>query len=101
MRHNEPSTATIGAAMSSPANAPLPHSTMLSANSERRSAAVVAPNAERTASSDSRRTVRASTRLATFEQAMTNSRPEAANRTHKMVFARELIWSCIRVTSMV
>ncbi len=70
---------------------------MLSAKSERRSAAVVAPNAERTASSDSRRTVRASTRLATFEHAITNSRPEAANSTHKIVLARELIWSCMRV----
>ena len=95
-----PSTATIGQASSSAASTPLPHSTRLSASSERRSAAVLAPSAERTASSDSRRTVRASTRLATFEHAITNSNPAAANSTHKTVLARELIWSCIRVASI-
>ena len=73
------------------ATAPLPHSTRLSANRERRSSAVLAPSAERIASSGSRRTVRASTRLATFELAITKSRPEAANRIHKIVLARELI----------
>jgi len=79
---------------------PLPHRTRLSASRARRNAALPAPRAERTASSDSRRTVRASTRLATFEHAITNSSPEAANRTHKTVLARELIWSCMRVTSI-
>jgi len=81
--------------------APLTHSTRLSANSDRRSAARPAPSADRTASSDSRRTVRASTRLATFELAITNSRAEAVNSTHKIVLALELIWSCILVTVMV
>ena len=58
----------------------------------------VAPRAERTASSGSRRTVRARTRLATLELAMTKSRPEAAKSIQRMVLARELIWSCMRVT---
>jgi transposase len=37
------------------------------------------------------RTSNRSTRLATFELAITNSRPEAANRIHKIVLERELI----------
>ena len=93
-----PSTATIGTANITAAIAPLPHSTRLSASSDRRNTAVLAPSADRTANSGSRRTVRASTRLATFELAITNSSPDAANSIHKIVFARALIWSCIRVT---
>jgi hypothetical protein len=91
---------TMGRAMRMAAMAPLPQRTRLSARSERRSVAVLAPRAERTASSDSRRTVRARTRLATLELAMTNRRPEAAKRIQRMLLARALIWSCMRVTPM-
>ena len=93
-----PSTLTIGTARITAAIAPLPHSTRLSASSERRKTAVLAPSADRTANSGSRRTVRASTRFATFELAITNSSPDAANRIHKIVLARALIWLCMRVT---
>ena len=77
------------------------HDVMTIRNAETRKAVMVlAPSAERTASSGSLRTVRASTRLATFELAITNSRPAAAKRIHRIVLARALIWSCIRVTSI-
>ena len=89
-----------GTARSSAATTPLPQRTTLSASRERRNTAVLAPSAERTASSGSRRTVRARTRLATLEQAITKSRPEAAKSTQSTVLARELIWSCIRVTAI-
>ena len=65
--------ATSGRASSTPSTAPAPQSTRLSASSVRRSAPWLAPSAARTASSPSRRTERARIRLATFEQAMTNT----------------------------
>ncbi len=49
-------TLTIGAAMASPARAPVPHRIRLSARRARRKAAEVPPSAERTANSGSRRT---------------------------------------------
>ena len=48
---------------------------------------VLAPSAARTASSPSRRTERARIRLATFEQAMTNTTPAAASSTSRIVRA--------------
>ncbi len=63
-------------------------------------AAELAPSAVRTASSDSRRTVRARIRFATFEQAITNSRPEAPNSSHSIVLASALIWSRNRLASI-
>src|SRR5882724_1874917 len=92
---------TIGTAMSTPANPPLPHKIKLSASSERRIAAGVAPSAERIANSDSLRTVRARIRFATFEHAITNNNPEAANKTHNTVDAFELICWCISVALIV
>ena len=71
--------------------APAPHRTRLSASSVRRSAAAEAPSAARIASSPSRRTDRARIRLATFEQAMTKIRPEAASSTSSTVRAGEMI----------
>ena len=62
----------------------------LSASSVRRSAAVCAPIAARTASSDSRRTVRARIRLATLEHAITKISIEAANSTINTVRALEV-----------
>ena len=56
-------TETRGWALSTPIAAPAPQRRRLSANSMRRSAAVLAPRAARTASSPSRRTVRARIRL--------------------------------------
>ena len=85
------STATIGCAIATPSTAPVPQSTRLSASSVRRSVAALAPSAARTASSDSRRTVRARIRFATFEQAMTNTNPDAASRTSSTVLAFAVI----------
>jgi hypothetical protein len=88
-----PSTATIGCAMATPSTAPVPQRSRLSASSVRRSVAALAPSAARTASSDSRRTLRARIRFATFEQAMTKTSPDAARRTSSTVRARAVIWS--------
>jgi hypothetical protein len=73
--------------------APAQQSRRLSANNMRRSAQVLAPIAARIASSPSRRTVRARIRLATFEQAMMKTSPEAARSTSKTVRAPEVISS--------
>ena len=86
-----PSTATIGCAIATPSTAPVPQRSRLSASSVRRSVAVLAPSAARTASSDSRRTLRARIRFATFEHAMTNTSADAASRTSSTVLAREVI----------
>ena len=85
------SMATIGLAMSTPRVAPAPQSSRLSASSVRRSAPALAPSAARTASSPSRRTDRARIRLATFEQAITNTRAEAARSTSNTVRAGDVI----------
>ena len=61
------STATIGCAIATPSTAPLPQRIRLSASSVRRSVPLLAPSAARTASSPSRRTLRARIRFATFE----------------------------------
>ena len=74
-----------------PRIAPAPQSSRLSASSVRRSAPALAPSAARIASSPSRRTERARIRLATFEQAMTKTSPEAASRTSSTVRAGEVI----------
>ena len=71
--------------------APAPQSSRLSASSVRRSAPVLAPSAARIASSPSRRTERARIRLATFEQAMMKTSPDAASRTNSTVRAGEVI----------
>ena len=89
----------MGMARSTPAKAPLPHSTRPSASSERRSMAGVAPRAAQTAISGSRRTARARIDWRHWNR-QSRTAAEAANSTHKMVFARELIWSCIRFTSI-
>jgi len=52
---------------------------------------VLAPSAARTANSDSRRTLRARIRFATFEQAMTNTSADAASRTSSTVLAFAVI----------
>ncbi len=85
--------ATIGCAIVTPSAAPAPQSSRLSASRARRSAHVLAPSAARTASSPSRRTDRARIRLATFEQAMTNTSADAASRTSRTVRADDVIWS--------
>ena len=85
------STATIGCAIATPSSAPLPQSSTLSASSVRRSVDALAPSAARTASSDSRRTLRARIRFATFEQAMTNTSADAASRTSSTVLALAVI----------
>ena len=77
-------TATSGRASSTPSTAPAPQSTRLSASSVRRSAPRLAPSAARTASSPSRRTERARIRLATFEQAITNTTPAAASSSSRI-----------------
>ena len=92
--------ATIGCAISTPSAAPAPHSSRLSASSVRRSAPVLAPSAARIASSPSRRTVRARTRLATFEHAMMKTRPAAASSTSSTVLAFDVIWSRSRTALM-
>ena len=85
--------ATIGRAISTPRTAPAPQSTRLSASSVRRSAEVLAPSAARTASSPSRRTDRARIRFATLEQAIRNTRPDAASRISSTVRAGAAISS--------
>ena len=92
--------ATIGRALSTPSVAPAPQSRRLSASSVRRSAPVLAPSAERIASSPSRRTVRASIRLATLEHAITKTSADAASRTSNTVLARDVIWSRSRTASI-
>ena len=92
--------ATIGRALSTPSAAPALQSTRLSANSVRRNVPVPAPSAARIASSPSRRTVRARTRLATLEHAMTNTSADAASRTSSTVRARDVIWSRSSTASM-
>ena len=77
--------------MATPSTAPVPHRIKLSARSDRLSVARLAPSALRTDSSASRLTVRASMRLATFAQAITKTRPDAASRTSSTVFARAVI----------
>ena len=69
---------------------PAPQRMRLSASRVRRSAPLVAPSDARMASSPSRRTVRARIRLATFEQAMTKTRAEAARRTSRTDRARDV-----------
>src|SRR5207302_1778837 len=64
-----------------------------SASRVRRKALVPAPSAARMVNSPSRRTVRARIRLAAFEQAMMNTRADAARSTRRMVRAPEVIWS--------
>ena len=84
---------TSGCAMITPISAPAPQSSRLSANNMRRSDQVFAPSAARMESSPSRRTVRARIRLATFEQAMIKTRPEATRRMRRTVRAPEVISS--------
>ncbi len=60
--------------------------------------ATAATTAARTASSDSRRTVRARIRFATFEQAMTKMSSAAANRM--IITVRALDVSCSRSITM-
>ena len=91
---------TIGRAINTPSAAPAPHSRRLSASSVLRSAPVLAPRASRIANSPSRRTVRASTRLATLAQAMIKSRPDAASSTSSTVLALEVSWSRNGMASM-
>ena len=93
-------TDTIGCAMTMPRTAPLPQRTRLSASSVRRSALRLAPSALRTANSGSRFTLRASTRFATFEHAITKTSADAANSTRSTVRARTVIWSRRRTASM-
>src|ERR1700685_4279652 len=85
--------ATIGCALTTPMAAPAPHSRRLSANSMRRNAPLLAPSATRTASSPSRRTVRARIRLATLEHAMMKTSPDAASSTSSTVLAPDVISS--------
>ena len=84
-------TENIGPAITTPRTAPVPQSRRLSARRVRRNVALPAPNAARTASSDSRRTVRARMRLATFEHAITKTNPDAPSRTSSTVRARDVI----------
>jgi hypothetical protein len=83
----------MGRALSTPSAAPAPQSRRLSARRTRRSAAVLAPSAARTTSSPSRRIVRAKIRLATLEQAMMKTNPDAASSTQSTVLALDVIWS--------
>ena len=92
--------ASIGRAISTPSSAPAPHSTRLSTSSVRRSAQGVAPSDARTANSPSRLTARARIRLATFEQAITNTSAEAASRISSTVLAGAVIWSLSLRTSI-
>ena len=59
-----------------------------------------APSAARIASSPSRRIVRARIKLATFEQAMTNTSSDAAINTNNTVRAFDVIWSRRPMASM-
>ncbi len=59
----------------------------------RRNAPVLAPSATRTASSPSRRTVRARIRLATLEHAMMKTSADAASSTSSTVLAPDVISS--------
>jgi hypothetical protein len=92
--------ATMGRALSTPSAAPAPQSSRLSASRTRRSAALLAPSAARTTSSPSRRMVRARIRLATLEQAMMKTNPEAASSTQSTVLALDVIWSRRSTASM-
>ncbi len=85
--------ATIGWATITPSAAPAPHKIRLSASSVRRKSPAFAPSASRIDNSPSRRTVRASTRFATFEQAMMKTNPDAASSTHNTVLAFDVICS--------
>ena len=81
----------MGRALSTPNKAPPPQSNKLSASKVRRSMALLAPRAARTANSPSRRTERARIRFATLETAMIKTRPDAASKTNKTVRAPEVI----------
>ena len=86
-------TLSSGRAMITPRAAPAVQRTRPSASRVRRKALVPAPSAARMVNSPSRRTVRARIRLAAFEQAMMNTRADAARSTRRMVRAPEVIWS--------
>src|ERR1035438_5612395 len=92
--------ATMGRALSTPSAAPAPQSRRHSAKRTRRSAAVLAPSAARITSSPSRRIVRAKIRLATLEQAMMKTNPDAASSTQSTVLALDVIWSRRSTASM-
>src|ERR1035438_5857470 len=90
----------MGRALSTPSAAPAPQSRRHSAKRTRRSAAVLAPSAARITSSPSRRIVRAKIRLATLEQAMMKTNPDAASSTQSTVRALDVIWSRRSTASM-
>jgi hypothetical protein len=75
------SALTASEASTSPAAPPITESTTLSVSSWRTSRPLPAPNATRTATSRSRAAARASSRLATFAQAMSSTSPTAPLKT--------------------